>query len=113
MRSFLIIALIALVACEGYEKSVIDIVTCLLKSEKVREAVVNIVKAIKTKDLPTIISSLINAYLTAKDDVIQCFQYEPILTNKCSNKYYECTKGCRKIDVLGTCKKTCAKKHCN
>ena len=110
MKSFLLVAILAIVACGSVEDRIIEVVTCLVRNEKVKESVVNVVKAAKTKDLPTIISTVVSAYRTAKDDVKQCFQFEPVLKG-CGQKYFTCVDHCG-IDLFGVCRKNCYTAYC-
>ena len=98
MKSFLLIAILAIVACGSVEDRIIEVVTCLVRNEKVKESVVNVVKALKTKDLSTIVSAAISAYRTAKDDVKQCLQFEPVLKG-CGQKYFTCLNYCPISDI--------------
>ena len=112
MKSFLLIAILAIVACGTVEDRIIEVVTCLVKNEKVKESVVNVVEALKTKDLPTIVSSVVSAYGAAKNDVKKCLEFEPVLTGSgCGREYLICVNHCG-IDLFGACHKDCYMAHC-
>ena len=110
MKSFLLVAILAIVACGSVEDRIIEVVTCLVRNEKVKESVVNVVKAVKTKDLSTIVSTVVSAYRTAKDDVKQCLQFKPVLKG-CGQKYFTCVDHCG-IDLFGVCRKNCYTAYC-
>lgn len=111
MKSFLLIAILAIVACGSVEDRIIEVVTCLVRNEKVKESVVNVVKAVKTKDLPTIVSAAVSAYRTAKDDVKRCLQFEPVLKG-CGKQYFTCVDHCGPFDIFGGCRKNCYTAYC-
>ena len=90
---------------------IIEVVTCLVRNEIVKESVVNVVKAVKTKDLSTIVSTVVSAYRTAKDDVKQCLQFEPVLKG-CGQKYFACINNCPLGDIFGDCRKDCYNAYC-
>ena len=110
MKSFLLVAILAIVACGSFEDRIIEVVTCLVKNEKVKESVVNVVKAVKTKDLPTIISTVVSAYSIAKDDVRKCLGFEPVLKG-CGKEYFTCVDHCG-VDIFGKCRKNCYTAYC-
>ena len=110
MKSFLLVAILAIVACGGIEDRIIEVVTCLVKNEKVKESVVNVVKAVKTKDLPTIVSTVVSAYSIAKDDVRKCLGFEPVLKG-CGKDYFTCVDHCG-VDIFGKCRKNCYTAYC-
>ena len=111
MKSFLLIAILAIVACGSVEDRIIEVVTCLVRNEKIKESVVNVVKAVKTKDLPTIVSAAVSAYKNAKDDVKQCLKFEPVLKG-CGKRYFTCVDHCPWTDIFGGCRKNCYTAYC-
>lgn len=116
MKSLLIIALLSLVASKTFEDHAIEIFSCLIRNENVKEQVVNVFKACKTKDLEIIFSAVTTAFFSIKDDVMECLEFEPILTNKwlnkiCGKKYKLCINNCP-IDLLGNCPRNCFESFC-
>ena len=109
MKSFLIIALFAIVACGSFEDRLIEVFTCLVKNEKIKDSVVSVVKAVKTKDLQTIFSAVVSSYFTVKDDVKKCLEFEPTLS--CDPKINGCLLDCPRKN-LERCKKDCLAKYC-
>ena len=110
MKSILIIALVALVACGNFENSVLDLVQCVLKNENIKEQALNVFKSFKTKDFPTIFSTIISAYLAVKDDVKECLTPKPSLRrlSQCLHEdyYQRCRERCKGMLHM-ICKKHC------
>jgi hypothetical protein len=111
MKSFLLVAILAIVACGTVEDRILEIVTCLVRNEKVKENVVNVVKALKTKDLPTIVSAAVSAYGATKYEVKKCIDFEPVLTKGCGSQYLRCVNHCA-WDIFGVCRKDCYNAYC-
>ena len=90
---FLFIALIAYGNCFDF-----SIITCIITNENIQQQAINIFKAIKTKDIPTIISTVISAYFSIKDDVMNCLEPKPAL---------RATAECQKPELYARCKEKC------
>ena len=97
----------------------ISTITCIISNEKVQQQVVNVYKAIQTKDLKTIISSAIFAYYSVKDEIAKCFEPKPALRTleiqpaTCArpDSYAECKERC-KGTLHMICKKDCFNLWC-
>ena len=114
MKSLFIFAVLAIVSCGNYENRLIEVFTCLVKNRNIKDAIVNVVNSVQTKDIPTIISVVASSYFTIKDDIKRCLEFEPILTKKkkgCGKKYIECVLNCG-FDPFGGCKHNCYVSFC-
>ena len=111
MKSLLIFAILAIVSCVNYEDRLIEVFTCLVKNKNIKDTVVNVVKAVKAKDIPTVISTVASSYSTVKDDIKKCLQFEPILKAGCGSKYLQCVQNCG-FDPFGACKHDCYVAFC-
>ena len=111
MKSLLIFAILAIVSCGNFEDRLIEVFTCLVKNKNIKDTVVNVVKAVKAKDIPTVISTVASSYSTIKDYIKRCLEFEPILKGGCRPEYFKCYDKCG-IDIFGFCKHDCYVKHC-
>ena len=112
MKSLLIFAILAIVSCGNFEDRLIEVFTCLVKNKNIKDTVVNVVKAVKAKDIPTVISTVASSYSTIKDDIKRCLEFEPILKGSCGTQYIECVDRKCGFDPFGFCKHDCYMKHC-
>ncbi len=115
MKPILILFLIALVTGNNIKKEKIDIIVCILKNEKVREEVLNVIKSFETKDFTKIISTVFSAYFVIKENVMNCINEKPILRSLtgCINQknYDRCRSQCKGMLHL-ICKKDCYNAWC-
>ena len=110
MKVLLIFTLLILTSCNNYLEKASDFLTCILKKENVIEQFLNVIKSFKTKDFSTIISTIFSAYLTVKDDVMECLNTKSTLRflQNCINQ--EMNQKCRskcKGPMHLLCKKDC------
>ena len=102
MKPILILFLIALVTGNNIKKEKIDIIVCILKNEKVREEVLNVIKSFETKDFTKIISTVFSAYFVIKENVMNCINQK---------NYDRCRSQCKGMLHL-ICKKDCYNAWC-
>ena len=99
MRVLLVVLLLALVSGKLPE-DLLEMASCILKSEKLRENIPKVLFAIKSKDFSKIISTAFSSFLEIKQDVEKCLDEntEPLLKKSgCSNLdiYNKCLTNCR------------------
>ena len=115
MKSFLIITLIALVACGNFGENALDFIGCVLKNENIRNQAVNLFKSFKKKDVSNIIATAVSVYLSVKDDIKECLEPKSTLRSLagCSNQEYydKCKKKCKGMLNM-ICKKDCYNLWC-
>lgn len=115
MKPILIILLIALVTGNNIQKEKIDIVLCILKNEKIKEEVINVIQAFETKDISNIISTVFSAYFVIQENVMNCINEKPTLrslTGCVNQKFYDrCRSKCHGMLHL-ICKKDCYNAWC-
>ena len=108
MKFSLIILLLALVA--GTNNNGFEILSCILKNDKIYDQALNIANSILTNDISNIITTIFSAYEVIKETVLQCFQEKQTLRalGGCVNqKYYDnCIAKCKGMLHL-ICKKDC------
>ena len=113
MKSLLIIALVALVACNNYRENAKEFIECVLKNENIKT--VDLFNSFKTKDVSNIISNAISFYLSAKDHLKECLEPNPNLRAMagCVNQknYDNCRQRCKGMLHL-ICKKDCYNAWC-
>ncbi len=113
MKSLLIIALVALVACNNYRENAKEFIECVLKNENIKT--VDLFNSFKTKDVSNIISNAISFYLSAKDHLKECLEPKPNLRAMagCVNQknYDNCRQRCKGMLHL-ICKKDCYNAWC-
>ena len=108
----LIFALISLSSSNDIE----DKIKCIIENENIRKNVMDIINSIIAKeDLKTIISKIISAYYSVKDDVKKCLiDNEPVLKGGCryEEQFIYCRKhSCEYMDDY-TCMEYCYRKYC-
>ena len=111
MKALLIFAILAIVSCGNFEDRLIEVFTCVVKNENIKDTVVNVVKAVKAKDIPTVISTVVSSYSTIKNDIKKCLEFEPTLKAGCGTKYLQCVQNCS-FDPFGFCKHDCYVAFC-
>ena len=112
MKALLIFAILAIVSCGNFEDRLIEVFTCVVKNKNIKDTVVNVVKAVKAKDIPTVISTVVSSYSTIKNDIKRCLEFEPILKGGCGAQYLKCISNCP-IDIFGVCHNDCRVAFCS
>ena len=114
MKFSLFIALIAIVSVGTNDYS-LDVLTCILKNEKVYAQAIKIIDAIKTEDMSTIISTFLSSYEVLKEVISECTQEKPnfraleeVKPIICANqeRYDKCKANCKGMLHM-ICKKDC------
>ena len=109
MKYTLFLILLSLIYC----KTTLEKIECFTKNEKLVEEVINVIESIKTKDFKIIVTTVIKAFLTVKNEVKKCLKeeepilqigkstiYNPIALQKCKRNCgdyvydYKCVKKC-------------------
>ena len=81
-----------------------EIFTCILENQKIMNLIPKIIKIIKDKDVEAIFP-LVMEVITLKDDFLECFQEEPILTYN-QKALDACFEECNK-EIDSNAKKMC------
>ena len=113
MRTFLVVLLFALASC-NFSSNLKQIAQCLVESQKLREYLPKLVKAIKTGDYQTLLKEGLLAYKEIKSEVRECFFSEPILRGgDCKHVilFSICLDGCPLIGY-DACYKSCVAQFC-
>ena len=89
MKSFCLLLILALVSLSS-SNEIEDKIKCIVENKNIRKNVMNIINSIISKeDINTIISKIIEAYNSVKDDVKNC------QLNSCEYlEEYECMEYC-------------------
>ena len=115
MKSFCLLLILALVSLSS-SNEIEDKIKCIVENKNIRKNVMNIINSIISKeDINTIISKIIEAYNSVKDDVKNCLEdNEPVLRGGC--RYEEQFKNCRlnSCEYLEEyeCMEYCYRKYC-
>ena len=72
MKIIYLLLLLTLVTSE-------NVLGCLFRNQNIMTQAMKVVESLKTKDFANIINTVIQVFLAVKDDVVACFQDEPIL----------------------------------
>ena len=108
----LIFALISLSSSNDIE----DKIKCIIENENIRKNVMDIINSTTAKeDLKTIISKIISAYYSVKDDVKKCLiDNEPVLKGGCryEEQFKECQKNSCEYMEEYECMEYCYRKYC-
>ena len=108
----LIFALISLSSSNDIE----DKIKCIIENENIRKNVMDIINSIISKeDINTIISKIIEAYNSVKDDVKKCLiDNEPVLKGGCryEEQFKECQKNSCEYMEEYECMEYCYRKYC-
>ena len=110
MKALLLLLLLTFASCN----TVLEKILCIVQNKKVIEQATNIIDAIKTKDLQTILSKAVLAYLAVKDDIKECLIDEPVLQVGCrfEQQFKECKMySCDYMDEY-ECMEYCYRKYC-
>ena len=106
----LFLALIAYGNCFDF-----SVITCIITNQNIQKQAINIYKAIQTKDITKIITTVISAYFSVKDDVEQCLEPKPALraAAECVRPelYSRCREKCKGMLHM-ICKKDCYNAWC-
>ena len=114
MRTFLVVLLFALASC-NFSSNLKQIAQCLIESQKLREYLPKLVKAIKAGDYQTLLKEGLSAYQEIKTEVKECYDSEPILrVDDCKHKivYAICLNGCDNILAYKICSQSCYDLYC-
>ena len=90
MKVFLFILLLALTTSKFPDK-LIEIGKCIIKSEKVRELIPQVLEAIRNKDFFSLFSTVVQSFPQIKAEIMECLSPEPLLGIKYE---VECYKKC-------------------
>ena len=81
MKIIYLLLLLTLVTSE-------NVLGCLFRNQNIMTQAMKVVESLKTKDFASIMNTVIQVFLEVKDDVLACFQDEPVLKRiDCCYKY--------------------------